>query len=741
MSDKIDFTPPPDPLEAALTKSGVPTSNEEARQPVYKMLEGSKIPVSSKQGLVWKSRVARAKKLMRDLIDSWDENISYYNHDQNPHREGKGPEFANNRIRAKSLGSRHSSTENVVYSNVNAQIPIIYAKNPYVTFNSLVAGDTEQRETFDNRARALDKLVNALFGMTSAPGISLKPKARKAVLITLLTNMAWMEVGYTTKEKSSEQAMADLVDLSEKLSKTKEIEEIEEIEGALIALSEKIDFLSPSGPFVRLRMPHQVIVDPNASDPLLSDANWIAIEDMLPTDYINAIFAKEDEEKDEYKSIYEPTHILDCGEQTADDTFDQSSTSLFDAAKPYSAYGYENEESFNKAKMTKVCYIWDKTTRRVLLYNSKNWKWPIWVWDDPYKLLNFFPVRPLFFHDNPVNIYAKGEVSYYLDQQDQINTINSERNQALNWARRNIFYDIDSGLTPDDITRILSGPENTAKGIKIPDGKKIADIIYSVTPPSTNFANMFDKKDLYDSINRITAANEVARGGEFKTNTTNRAIEYYATMGNMRMDMRLDAIEDFIADIGWMIAQLCLRFMDPQTVKQITNIDVTEFWAPIDPLTDLSMLAVSCIGGSSQKQNKQVRKQEAIEIGQILAQFVKAAPGAVTKITLDMFSEIFDDINITEEDWETIKIEAQQMIDAAHGGAPGQGGEQAAPTDGPPQQTGGANPQQLAIMVTEALSSLPPNILKAIGSALAQGIPPKQILQELVGQLQSTSTH
>ena len=186
--------------------------------------------------------------------------------------------------------------------------------------------------------------------------------------------------------------------------------------------------------------------------------------------------------------------------------------------------------------------------------------------------------------------------------------------------------------------------------------------------------------------------------------------------------------KDFVAGIGWMVAQLCLRFMPAETVKAITNLDVTEFWKPIDNLTDLSMQAMTCVGGSSQKQNKQARKREAIEVGQILAQFVKAAPGSVTKVTLEMFSEVFDDLNVSEEDWDMIKEEAQQMIDAAHGGAPGQG--QPGQLSG--AQGGSQNPQQTAIMVTQALEQLPPNILKAIGTALAQGVPPKQILEQMM---------
>lgn len=726
MSDTLDFTTPSDGLDSSMRRAGIEDKvASPSAMPVFKVVPGTKIPVSSKQGKLWKQRIKRAEKQMEDLIEAWNEAIEYYNNDQSAHRDKFGPEQQNNKRRARQLGNAHSSTENVVFANIQAQLPILYSKNPYVSINSLSLGEPDSKEVLDDRARGIDKLVNSLFAMTTAPGINLKPKAKKAVLFALLTNIAWAEAGYTQKEQSSEQALEDLKKASDKLVNAKTPSEIEEYEAQLIAIEERIEIAAPSGPFIRIRSGSQVIVDPNCTDIYLSDANWVAIRDQLPTEYIKAVFAKENEDKEEYKSIYEPTHILPCSD---DDRNSENNTSIFESNKPYTTYGYKDEDSFNKAKMTEVYYVWNKMARRLELYHAKNWTWPIWVWDDPYKLLNFYPLYPLAFHDNPLGIFAKGEVSYYLDQQDEINTINSEMNLARHWARRNVFYNTNSGLTQEVVEKVLQGPTATATPLNLPDGVKIEDVIKTITPPSTNFTSLFDKKGLYESIDRITAANEVARGGQFKTNTTNQAIEYYSSMGNQRMDMRLDAIEDFVAGIGWMVAQLCLRFMPAETVKAITNLDVTEFWKPIDNLTDLSMQAMTCVGGSSQKQNKQARKREAIEVGQILAQFVKAAPGSVTKVTLEMFSEVFDDLNVSEEDWDMIKEEAQQMIDAAHGGAPGQG--QPGQLSG--AQGGSQNPQQTAIMVTQALEQLPPNILKAIGTALAQGVPPKQILEQMM---------
>jgi len=334
----------------------------------------------------------------------------------------------------------------------------------------------------------------------------------------------------------------------------------------------------------------------------------------------------------------------------------------------------------------------------------------------------------MWFHDNPVSVYAKGEVSYYLDQQDQINEINDERRRALLWARRNIFYNKNSGLTQDTVDKILKGPDATATPLDVPEGVDPSKMIFSLLPPSMNFVQLFDKQDLYASVDRIASTNEVERGGQFKTNTTNKAIDYYSTMGNMRMDMRLDAIEDALGDVGWKIAQLCLRFMDVETASQLTGMDVAAFWRPLDNLRDFQQMSVTVVGGSTQKLTTQQKKQEAVQIGQVLAQYVRAAPASALKATLTMMGKAFDDFMVSKEDWDAIEQEVMMMAQSQQGGAPGQGGP---PQEGgPPQQAGGG--MQTAAAVVQALSQLPPPVLQAIGKALAQGVPPAEIFKQML---------
>lgn len=728
-------------LENALTQAGVGVEPDDNPNAVYKAMPDSRIPVSSKRGPLWRSRKDTAKRLMQNLVDAWDEAINYYNHDQQDHRDGvssglrsRWGNVSGNRNIARRLNEMFSSTENIVFSNVNAQVPELYAKDPIVSVTMQTAGSDPTQESSDQFARALQKLITTLFGMKNAPGVSIKVKAKKNVLIALLTNQAWFEVGYTQKDKSSEQAMQDLLDLSQQLEKAEDDEDIREIEGKLTALEEKVEFLQPSGPYVRVRLPHQVLRDPHGNDPYLADCNWIMIEDMLPTEYINAIYGLEDPNSEEVRSIFEPTHVFSSGTPGDNNDFQLSPWAI---ENDYNAYGYTDRNTFDKACLTKVWYVWDKVTRRLEMYADNDWKWPIWVWDDPYQLQGFFPLTPMWFHDNPVAVYAKGEVSYYLDQQDQINEINDEKRRALYWARRNLFYNKNSGLTQETVDKILKGPDATATPLDVPDGMKPNEMIFTIPPPSMNFMQLFDKKDLYDSVDRIANTSEVERGGQFKTNTTNKAIDYYSTMGNMRMDMRLDAIEDALGDVGWKLAQLCLRFMDAQTVQQLIGLDVSAFWRPLDSLRDYTQMSVTIVGGSTQKLTTQQKKQEAVQVGQVLSQYVRAAPATALKVTLSMMGKAFDDFMISEEDWNAISQEVQQMAQAQTGGAPGQapgptpqpqvGGSPGAPVQGPPQAGGGP-----AAMVVQALSQLPPPVLQAIGQALAQGIPPQQIFQQML---------
>jgi hypothetical protein len=127
----------------------------------------------------------------------------------------------------------------------------------------------------------------------------------------------------------------------------------------------------------------------------------------------------------------------------------------------------------------------------------------------------------------------------------------------------------------------------------------------------------------------------------------------------------------------------------------------------------------------------------------VMAQYVKAAPASALKVSLDMLSKAFDDFMISKEDWDSIEQEVAMMAQSQQGGAPGQQAGPGQPMQAPPGAQPGMPPGgaagappgggvQVAAMVVQALQQLPPPVLQAIGGALAQGVPPKEIFQQML---------
>jgi hypothetical protein len=696
-------------IDSSLGETAPEKESNKKQPPSYQVIGSSKIPVAKVNGKVWKSRVAQAQHQTKSVREAWEEAIRYYDNDQLNHRNAAANRSGNN-IGNSRLNNNITETENVVFANVTTMVPALYARNPTCEFTSNV----EEKKKL---ATTLERLVNALGARKAAPGINLKPKAKRGVVTCLLTNRAWMKIGWTLKSESSEQALADLTKLSLELTKAKDSKQIVEIEGKLQALEESIDILQPSGPYAKVKSPFDIMVDPNAKEIDLSDANWVIEEDMMPTEFILAKFAKK--KGNEYKSIYQPTHVMKATLEGDDSAEDTTNFSIFSNEKNETAksFGFSDDESFEKAKMTKVYYVWDKVTRRVFLYNSKDWTWPIWVWDDPLQLDTFFPYFPLTFFESPNGPLTKGEVSYYLDQQDGINEITDEKRRARKWARRNIFFNKNI-ISQTEAEAVLNGDDGTARGLDIPIDAKINDVIGSVVPPSMQFEKIFDKEDIYRAIDRISSVSTVMRGEQFKTNTNKEAVSANVGASNMRVDEKSDQIEDWIGAIYWGIAQLCLQFMDKETVTNIIG-DGGQDWENMTP-AEIYTLSNKVIGGSTQKPTSAAKKEEALQFGQVLGQFVNAAPGPVLKVMLQVMEKAFDEVTMREEDWQELIASIEQQ----NGG----GQEAQGQASGPDIES--ASPEQLK----QILASLPPELKEQVQSAIKSGVAPAKALKSAMDQ-------
>lgn len=658
-------------LNSTLDQYAPPETAAPALGNVYKVVAGSKVAVSRHFGKVAEGKKNAAAKVRKPYETAWQEALRYYNNDQSRHRDQDAGLTMGNPLGSQNLVDAWTETENVVFANATTLLPGVYAKNPVVEVTGL-HGENDQFATM------VERLVNNLFSLKDAPGLNMKPKARRAVLSALLTNRGWLEIGWTFKESSHEGAMEQLQALSAELADpTTEPQRLYEIEGELLALEKHLDVLNPEGPFVRTRPSEDVFIDPDSTEQDLSDARYLFVCEYINTDYLNARYATRGTD-DNWVSVYEPTHVLPASAGSAEELVNNFTLFAEDVSTDY---GYTDTEAYNAAKRTKVWLMWDKTTRRVYMFYDKDWSWPIWVWDDPYGLPRFFPFYSLSFYDNPVGQYAKGEVSYYVDQQDGLNDLNSERRSTRRWLRRNILFN-ESVIDRETIEQYLKGPDGTARGIRIPPDAKLGDVVFVQPPPSFQFNDFFDMeyRRLLEAIDRISSVSATQRGVEFKTNTTNKAIESYNSATQTRLDEKIDLIEDFIGDVAWGLIQLCCHYMQPDTVRTIIGPGLfqTYPWSNVHPNELRMRLACRVVGGSAAKPTSLSKRQEALEIAQVLGQFASASP-AIVLLILRMFEEAFDGIIIKDEDWELIKqtmLAGQQQAGAgptAPGGAPPQG--------------------------------------------------------------------
>lgn len=667
---------------------------------IYKLDPKSKVPVSVHEGNVWKGRKTGGIKRMKWIFESWSEAEAYYAAGQMDHRKATGGITKGNDVVSKNRNRKFSSTDNQVYATVNAVIPSIYAKNPEVEI-------TMNRKDFEQFNSPLKRFGNNLIARKDTPGINLKPKARKGIMRCEVTNEAWVMVGYNRREDSADAAREDIARIGKELMEAKGEEDIKRLEGELMALEEQCDLLDPAGPFVKSIRGDQVIIDDASVEDDHSDANWMMVCVYLPTAYLNARYRQKDEAGNPV-SAYKATHIVDAkdvGDSVSDVQREIDTFHIFSQGNDQpKAYGYDDKNAYERAKMTQCWYGFDKVKRRFYLYAENDWTYPIWCYDDPYHFPMFFPLFKLQYHTDPRLTRTKGEVSHYLDQQDSINVIEDELNRARTTLQDR--YWADSSIDQHKIEELMLSTERKVVSFRVPEGKKLADLIMSPPLPALQYQHLWDKAPALQSINMISGVMDAQRGEQFRTNTTNKAIEQYSSNSNVRLDEKRDAIEDWIGEITWAVIFLCLQFMPMEEIAEIAgeNPQDSAFaqMRNMDPNELRRLFTCRCVGGSTQKATSAAKKAEALQVGQVIGQF-GAVPYAQL-LAVKNLARAFDGMTITEDDWQMLLQTMMMGLQQAGAGPGGQqpGSPEEENAEGEPAQQGPTEEEMVKEVIARA---------------------------------------
>jgi hypothetical protein len=645
-------------------------------QPLYRIYEGSKVAISKSVGKVWKNKVDAAKKAYDVINNFWEEAFRYYNNSQNK---------AN--MTPRGVFHRGDGTENIVFSNLNIMLSAIYSRDPDITCTTTDDQDEPFTET-------LEALLNTLIKRRDL--INAKPKIKKAAGIGLLTNFGIFKLDWTSKDDSREFAQQEMQRISDELKTAEDQKAVEELYGQLEALESNMEVLKSSGPSLSTVMPHNLIIDPYAEQPDGLDGSWMAERVFLLTSgLIQRYTKKEDEEEDDDAFgtrvlVYKPTHKAVFADGVPSGQRDDGLGVVMQALDGMGSVPVSFEEQERRAYInmyfTECWMIWDKALKRVMLFHRDDWAWPLWVWEDPLGISQFFPYYIISYIMSTGGTVSVGETAYILDQQDEINDMNRKLNQIRRSVFDYILYDTNK-LKPDEAEKFIDLIEGRAAtgsgkriiGVDAGEGGDVSKAIAAYAPPQLQYEQLFNKKATLDAVDRITNTSDALRGVQFKTNTNVASVESYQESMKLNVGAKVDVIEDAVAAFALSLAELSIQRFSQEDVEELIGKRLAAGWQEMTVEEFTAQYNVEIIAGSMEKPNSTFRKKEAVQLAQAVGQFAKAAPGVTLKIMLRAFEAAFTDIVIKKEDWDLLDREIQANIQKGVSTQQGQPGQQLPP--------------------------------------------------------------
>ena len=727
MADDLDFNSDDDPVGDDFDVNDIidgkkpKAKKDEKNVPIYQVYADSRIPVTKAYGSLWRTMIDSALKANELVHDAWEQCFAYYNNHQVKMSSS-----------SKGTFTRGDVTENVVYSNVNVMLPAVYGRDPDIAVNTTDKED----EKFSECAHAL---LNQLLKGKNL--LNCKPKVKKAVGVALMTNFGVLKLDYVLKNDSADAALADLMKVTEEIEKAKNPKALENAYGKLAAIESVVNVFEPGGPKLRNVMAKNLVVDPIAEMPDGTDAGWMAERCYIPTNFLKHKFTRKEKDSNCWYYIFKPSHkaVFTSGSgNTKDDAYGL----VLETLSGDSSY-QENEEvgGYRTLYYTECWMVWDKATRRTSLFAADDWTYPLWIWDNYTKTTRFFPYFIIGFGLSTGQTTTVGEVSYYLDQQDEINQINRQVSRIRNSIFNFFFYNSHK-LSQSDAELLMSAikrgfvDEQAVVGVKVPEGSKIGDVFEALVPPSLNYEALFNKEPTINSINRISNTSDAIRGVQFKTNTNEASVQSYQDAARMSVGAKIEVVEDVMSDLCKALLEQCVQNMTKEEVEGLIGSKLAEPWQNMTLADFNRKFALDIIPGTSEKPNSVFKKKEAIQVAQAIGQFASAAPMTSMKVALRVLEQAFTEVVIKPEDWDLMEKEMEMNMQRGNSSGaptPPQPGQSGPPQPGGAPQGGGGGG------IPPELANLPPEVKQQVEQMHAQGAPPEEIkvfLQEVMSKLQ-----
>jgi hypothetical protein len=500
---------------------------------------------------------------------------------------------------------------NLIFATINVMAPAVGINNPRFVVNAI-------KPEASAKAIVTEEVLNYLWRKNDY-----QLDFRLAVLDWLITGNGWLKVGYKATKKPERKAVPDdsgsgpNADTGATSDGADEgIDDRKDVDGNV---ESELNMEDDSRPFVERISPFDVYVDPDARHPKemrwIAQRTWRAVPDV------------------QVDSRYSPTQrarVTGTHGSPWDTQYGDARGGEYNTDEPNSgsvAYA-EIIEFYDLKRNTVGTFACDSNTGTGE-DASGDAGWLIKPEEIPYATGH--PFVMLRNYEVPDHFYTIGDVQQIESLQLELN---ETRTQMLNYRkkfRRAWTYKKDS-FDRDGIRALESEEDNVmipVLGDEDPSGV-LAPVPAVITPPE-----FFDQSVMISNdLNEVSGVSDYARGNPqqvVKRTATEAAM--IADSANARAQDRLMKIEKILAEAGKRVIQLMQQYMTGEQVARIVTLPV-KGWINYDKEYIQGEFDYEVRGGSTEPQNETFRRQSALQLADVSAQFLDM--GVADPVTLYM---------------------------------------------------------------------------------------------------------
>ena len=526
------------------------------------------------------------------------------------------------------MGYNDRTVDNMVFSNIKTIMPSINFNNPRIYAQAKKKPYRVADGLFDTIAAGAlyEILLNYYY-----KELEIKRQVDKALLDALIGPWGIIQIGYTLE--------------TEKVQDDKLLEVNELIKG--------------DSCFVVRRSPLDFRVDPEAKESHLYDANWVAFRWVKSLEDVkeNPSYKNTKELKSNVKAetnFHKPTG---GGLKTSDNE------SLKDASD------WERVEGWD---------IWDKRSHKLITVVTSHDK-PLQYIDWPLDYDGGFPVEILYFNENPDELFPISDVDIYMAAQDELNRLRSLHLDHVRRISQSKYITRENAFTSEELYKLKHGPSGTIAESKMAVNDAIAPLRDAGTSQDVYMAIRMLKEDIREGGRVSQFEKGIAQ--KFDTATEPNLI---AQAIGIQREERSAILGDFIKHVVRKLGKVLQQTMGEKEINLSTEqFEQAQQYAPgklekiVGPdgmqaiMPWLTMSKEDIQGeyefdieiGSLQPVNKEIRKRDAIELYNLLAQNPYVDPYEGTKEVLEAFER--KDTERLLKDPQAVAQEQQASSEAA----------------------------------------------------------------------------